>query len=366
MSSQQRIDVRLEELAIPASATSDDPARPAFLEMIGIRNRVVADVIGNDRLAWVPETALPWFQDQVWNPSRSFLLRVDGVAIGRAALGWSTEAGSTLAHPTVEILPEHQGRGYGTILADHIERLAADMGRTLLRAWISHADRPSGERLVPPTGAGSLPADDRAVRFLLRRGYRLEQVGRTSILDLPVDGAILAGLRAAAEAQSTDYRVVTWICPAPDDRVDDLCRLRSRMSTDAPNGAMIVEEETWTPDRLRAREQQVVDGGQTMLTAAAEHIATGRLVGYTNLYVPGDPDQPVDQGATLVLSEHRGHRLGVLIKVANLDLLARVSPEATMIVTGNAEENRFMLSTNEALGFRPLLAEGVWEKTIGA
>ncbi|HEV2528101.1 MAG TPA: GNAT family N-acetyltransferase [Thermomicrobiales bacterium] len=364
MSPATGTDIRLEELRLPATATRDDPDWPAFVEMIGIRNQVVADAIGTDRLAWTPESILPQFQDHTWSPSRSFVLRVDGIAVGRGSLGWSTEGGSPLAFPTVEVLPAYRRASYGSMLADHIEKLAAEMDRTLLRTWVGHPERGNGERIESPAGAGSIPADDPGVLFLLRREYQLGQVGRTSVLDLPVDPDVLSRLRTTAEAASADYRLVTWIGSAPDDRVDDLCLLRTRMSTDAPNGAMLIEEETWTPERLRKRERQVEDGGQTILTAAAEHRATGRLVGYTNLYVPSDFAQPVDQGTTLVLSEHRGHRLGVLIKVANIEQLRQFGPDATMIVTGNAEENRYMLSTNEALGFRPLLAEGVWEKHL--
>jgi hypothetical protein len=55
---------------------------------------------------------------------------------------------------------------------------------------------------------------------------------------------------------------------------------------------------------------------------------------------------------TVVTRPHRGHRLGLLLKVAMLDLLARREPQIRQIVTWNAESNRHMAAINETLGYR--------------
>ena len=57
-------------------------------------------------------------------------------------------------------------------------------------------------------------------------------------------------------------------------------------------------------------------------TLAARHDQTGELAGLTALGV--DPMQPDwgFQALTAVTRAHRGHRLGLLVKVAMLDLLA--------------------------------------------
>lgn len=100
------------------------------------------------------------------------------------------------------------------------------------------------------------------------------------------------------------------------------------------------------------------------MTTAARHIETDTLVGFTELVCAHDPSTPVFNHNTLVLHEHRGHRLGMLIKTANLRLLAETAPGHPSVYTWNAEENRHMLDVNEELGFVPVGYEGSWKKVL--
>nr|MDQ2699153.1 GNAT family N-acetyltransferase [Actinomycetota bacterium] len=70
------------------------------------------------------------------------------------------------------------------------------------------------------------------------------------------------------------------------------------------------------------------------------------------------------QYITIVLEEHRGHKLGMLLKVANLQHLEQVKPGHPSVTTFNAEENRFMLDVNEAVGFVPIGQESAWRKDL--
>jgi hypothetical protein len=77
------------------------------------------------------------------------------------------------------------------------------------------------------------------------------------------------------------------------------------------------------------------------------------VVGYSDLVVPGGDLPNVYQWGTLVLREHRGHRLGLAVKARGLqELQRRIGPERTLVQTCNAEQNAAMVGINERLGFR--------------
>jgi len=235
------------------------------------------------------------------------------------------------------------------------------MERLLSYAAVPEA---AGPRLTPPTGAGSLPADSVPVRWLLGRGFRLEQVERGSRFPLPADADGLARHRAEAErAAGPEYAVRTWTGPAPERWHADLALLYMRMSTDAPSAGLEEAEDLWTAERVASREA-VIPPAADRLTAVVEHLPSGELAGFTRLLVPHDVRRPAEQGATLVRREHRGHRLGMLLKIANLQLLEAERPGHPSVLTWNAEENRYMLDVNEAVGFEPIGYEGGWRKDL--
>ncbi|WP_411373924.1 hypothetical protein ACLH0K_12675 [Arthrobacter sp. MPF02] len=101
------------------------------------------------------------------------------------------------------------------------------------------------------------------------------------------------------------------------------------------------------------------------VVAAALHRETRELVAYTVLnWRPAVPAS-IAQQDTLVAGDHRGHRLGMLIKLANLRRAQARWRSARSILTWNASENQHMLAINIALGFKPAGYEGEWQKRLG-
>ena len=79
----------------------------------------------------------------------------------------------------------------------------------------------------------------------------------------------------------------------------------------------------------------------------------GEVVAYNDLVIPPGDLPNVWQWGTLVRADHRGHRLGMAVKARGLlELQKRVGPERTRVLTCNAEQNGYMVSINERLGFR--------------
>jgi RimJ/RimL family protein N-acetyltransferase len=99
---------------------------------------------------------------------------------------------------------------------------------------------------------------------------------------------------------------------------------------------------------------------------AVEHLPTGRLAGFTALEHSTRSTAHAQQGDTIVDPGHRGRRLGMLLKVANLRALADRRPGTRRIHTWNAEENAYMLAIHVALGFRPDGLAATWQRRLGA
>ena len=354
--------VEIEELAITARI-DDSPAARDFADSIAARNAAEAAVMGMD-LSYTAEELLPGWSPSEHEERHLFGARVDGRIVARGTYESPTEGdASNTAWSTVQVHPAFTGRGIGRALADRVEEFARSRGRTQVHVYAG-ALPSDGPQLEPPTGFGSLPADAREVRFLLARGYSLEQVVRGSRLPLPVEPALFAERLAAAEAHSDGYRVHRWERYAPPEWLEDLAMLATRMSTDAPSGGLDEEEDVWTVERWLDQEREQTDSPRVILFAAVEHVASGHLVGYTELSVPPEVDRPADQGDTIVMREHRGHRLGMLLKLANIAYVEERYPGRPAITTFNAEENRPMLDVNEAVGFVPFTYEGAWQKKL--
>ena len=120
---------------------------------------------------------------------------------------------------------------------------------------------------------------------------------------------------------------------------------------DAPTGEVEFEEESLTPEEFRRGEQRFAVAGTTRVSTVAVR-GDHEVVAYTDLIVKADPAERVQQWGTLVHRDHRGHRLGTAVKVANLRALQARFPDRTEVVTSNAEVNQHMVDINDRLGFR--------------
>jgi GNAT superfamily N-acetyltransferase len=61
------------------------------------------------------------------------------------------------------------------------------------------------------------------------------------------------------------------------------------------------------------------------------------------------------------LPEYRNHGLGRWLKAAMLAKVLHERPQVQFVRTGNANSNAPMLKINAALGFKPYLAQSIWQ-----
>lgn len=223
-------------------------------------------------------------------------------------------------------------RGVGRAIVAHAARQAEQAGRALLMG---------GARVGAP---GAAFASAIGATTGLRDARRLLDVGPDLQTRLPV-------MRAEAEAHAGGYPLRRWIGLTPDDMVDGVCQLYTALA-DAPHDEAF-EPVVWDPARLRAAEQRSVVQGTRDYSIAAIDDTTGDMAALTQVSVDpaGEPGWAYQQ-ITAVARPHRGHRLGMLLKVTMLQWLADAEPQVRHIQTFNAVPNEHMIAVNEALGHR--------------
>jgi GNAT superfamily N-acetyltransferase len=349
---------------VPAPPALDDPDARIFLEMVRLANAVCLHDTGHDHLREEPDEVLGFWRDQTdWSQIGFAALRGDEL-LGAVKLIISNEPGTTSIEFDLMVDPPHRGQGVEELLLAEVEREARTRSLPVIQTWSLHRPHATGDRLVPTTGWGSVAADLQTA-FLLRSGFTLEQVERNSVFDLAGDVAPVERMLAQAlEKAGPDYRVVTWTAPTPPEWADGFAHVLSRMSTDAPQGGLVIEEQHWDVARVERRDARQRAQGLTVSVAAAVHEPTGTIAAYNELVIGENPTAATQQYGTLVLTEHRGRRLGTVVKCANLLRWRGIAPQSPRVSTFNAEENRHMLDINEAIGFVPLSYAGAWKKVL--
>jgi GNAT superfamily N-acetyltransferase len=299
-----------------ASVDSPDDPPPCWVHQLG-----------SVRYPW------PGGRETVW------LARMGGSVVGGCLLNLPTLDNLHNAAGDIVVAPEHRRRGIGRVLMNHLKAEATRRGRTRLIGCTEHPLEPA--------------APDPLQRFAARAGAVAALVQTQRRLDIhSVDPAVLAGLDVQARARSGSYSLVRWLGGTPPQWLEDMAYLTGRMSTDAPLDDLHWDAEVYDAARIQAGDACCLACGLHMVTTAAVDGA-GQLVAFTRIVGDATSRWHAWQWDTIVAPEHRGHRLGTLIKLANLELARAQRPELRVIDTGNADSNPYMVAINDSMGFRP-------------
>jgi GNAT superfamily N-acetyltransferase len=268
-----------------------------------------------------------------------------GEPVGGYLLRLPDKENLSIARCQMVISPARRRGGFGRALLAHCAAQARQAGRSRLAAGVR--DDTPGAAFAAAMGA---------------RGGITDVIRMLTIGDeMP---ARLAGLRSAAEPFAAGYSLLSWLGVTPAEHLNHVVTIEAAMA-DAPRDDG-VEPSVWTAERVLESEETMVKHGLTLYSAAARHDATGELAALTQVCTEADTPGWAFQQLTAVRPEHRGHRLGLLVKIAMLDLLAVHEPAVRHIQTDNAGSNAHMVAINEQLGFTIAGTSRHWELDLAA
>jgi GNAT superfamily N-acetyltransferase len=311
-------DLEPDDLALMASAVdlenavreADSPwQHPASVE--GLRGRI--------RYGWDLE------------PGRHVAGTVDGRVVALGVVSTSEWDNRDLAWLGVGVHPDVRRQGLGRVMFEHLIGLAAVAGRTKLGAdtW------------------DGLPG----VAFLDRWGFELKSQAinrRQHPAELSVDR--IAKLFDEASAAASSYELVRVFGRTPEELLPAVAEMSAAIN-DAPLDDLDIEDEVFPPQRIRDYETACLSRGQRIYRLLARHRGTGVLAGHTVVAV--DQERPAIgyQHDTTVVREHRGHRLGLLLKSGMTQWLREAEPQLETVDTWNTESNAHMIAVTEELGY---------------
>jgi GNAT superfamily N-acetyltransferase len=227
--------------------------------------------------------------------------------------------------------PGHRRRGLGSQMLEAVVAEGRARGRTSFGAdaWES----------------GSSTA------FAARHGFEPKSaaINRRQVLaDLDFDELVARYDDALACAR--DYELVRRVGATPDAELEAVADMTAAIN-DAPTDDLDIEDEVFPPERIRAYEHAQEARGHRLYRVLARHRTTGELAGHSVVAVDSERPELAEQHDTSVVGSHRGHRLGLLLKVGMVRWLREAEPHLRYIETDNAESNAHMIRVNEILGY---------------
>ncbi len=237
--------------------------------------------------------------------------------------------------------PAFRGHGIGTALLEQaVIPAVRESGRTRVGSF--------GE--IPADGDADDPALP-ANRLAARLGIERKNIAICRTLALPLADDLMDRLECSAREKQGEYRIEVWDDEVPEEHLAAYGVLLRQLDLDDPDEDFEFEAADYTPERIRDQERRRRERGTREIIAVA--IAPdGTMVGNSVIDVQTTPGTTIGwQENTLVMPDHRGHRLGLALKVAVHRELARTAPDLQALATWNSHVNPWMIAINEQLGY---------------
>jgi GNAT superfamily N-acetyltransferase len=322
---------------LDAAALADDAVMRDFYDL---SRR--AELAGREQAPfWTFEEFLGSIRSEDSGERQQLFAAYDGDRMTACAVLWSFLLDNTdKAWFSLDVdLPDRR-RGIGRAILERIEQIAKADNRSLV---LTDTKLPFAER------------ETHGYRqFADACGYELSNYEVVRHLALPLPDERIQEWVDEAAPHHEGYAIETFVNGVPDDLVESLCVLLGQLAVDAPTGAVDFDEEAMTPERYAENLATVRAMGRARYETLA--LTPDRLVAaQSTLVVPvGSTSTTVFQWGTFVHREHRGHKLGLAAKAANLRAVQAFRDDLSLVTTQNAETNSYMVSINERMGFEPV------------
>jgi GNAT superfamily N-acetyltransferase len=271
----------------------------------------------------------------------------DGRMIGELMITAPLSDNLEVARVWIWVHPDQQRRGVGARLSSYADGRVRELGRRTCH----------GQARIGPDRANGNRA------FAEQMGYSLANTEIERRLALPADHELLDRLAAEAAPHHRGYAIRTVTGPVPDDLAASYVALKNLLAVEAPSGDLDVEAGQETTAELAVQDRYLTESGRSRVASYALD-AGGTVVAYAVAAVSNEHHEHADQWGTLVDPAHRGHRLGMAVKCAQLRALSDHVPRKRFVETTNAETNAHMVAINEALGFEVSQVYGDFQKRL--
>ena len=304
--------------------------------------REVVEVLEAVRLADCPEQHPETARDYAarlrhgWDgdPPVVYTGRVGGELVGVLNVELPTYDNTSSCWLGIDVYPAQRRKGYGSELL----AFGLDVAR-------------GNDRRTIGIGGWDLPA---TAGFAAHHGFepKLVEVVRRQVL-ADADWPVLDKLYDEAARAAADYELLRLQDAVPDELLAPVSTMTAALN-DAPLDGLDWEDQVFTPERIRAFETSMAGRDRTIYRVVARRKESGELGGHTMVGVEHERPAIGWQLDTAVVGSHRGHRLGLLLKIDQLRWLRDAEPQLATIDTWNAESNTHMIAVNEAMGYQPI------------
>ncbi len=273
----------------------------------------------------------------LWNEAGSGILAICESAI------YHTGDNEHMADFNIEILPEYRRNGFGNNALSLIVKFAKKHNRSLLVAFST--DR--------------IPA---ASVFLEKLGARKGMASTTNQLKVSeFDRNLVPAWLTHSQPLKSEFELGLLDGPYPDEYINDIAALYQEVANDQPRDNLEIEDMQYTPEFLREIEKNIFGKGNHRWTLYLTDRANRKVAGLTDVSWSPNRAMILNQGFTGVYPEYRSKGLGRWLKAEMMQKILSERPEVEFIRTTNSNSNAPMLKINVEMGFKPYIANTIWQ-----